>query len=526
MNPGSERKPVRWWPAALILLLAAGRIAWVWMAPSVQRQGQVESTAMAILLALALLFLWLLFLSRLRLRLRLLSALLCAVLGVLVWQTITLRAVSGDLVPIFGWRWSGPADARLQAAPADGIAVTGPAAAPQMAPAGTADFPQFRGPQRDGIVHGVRLARDWAARPPREVWRIPVGAGWSGFAVASGIAVTQEQRGKSEQVTAYDLATGGMIWSQADESEFRHAVAGDGPRATPAIAEGRVFTLGATGVLNGFDLKTGERLWGRNIILDAGAGLPQYGTASSPLVLERMVIVSAGGPGGKSLLAYERDTGELIWSGGDNRAGYSSPVYALLAGALQILIFNDGGLVAHDPMDGRVLWETGWPAETQKVSQPLPLPRDRVYLSSGYGIGGRLFEVARGGGGGLTVRTVWESRGLKAKFTNVVHRDGYLYGLDDGVLVCLDLENGERRWKGGRYGHGQVLLAGDLLIVQAEDGAVVLVAAEPGRHREHGRLDALQGKTWNHPALAGSYLLVRNDSEAACYELPLEEEHR
>lgn len=524
MVSGQHPRSVRWWPAAIIILLAAGRVLWIWSVPSLNRQNQVMSSGEAVLLTLALLFLWLVLLSRLRWRIRLLSALLVVMLGVLLRQTVTVRAVSGDLVPIFAWRWSEPIDARLEAAPADGFAVPGVAAVPESAPATAADFPQFLGPQRDGVVRGVRLARDWAARPPRQLWRLPVGAGWSGFAVADGIAVTQEQRGEVEQVVAYDLATGGTIWSQADATRYRSIVAGDGPRATPTLDGGRVFTLGSTGVLNCLDLKSGERLWARNILLDGGAEVPQYGTASSPLVFDDRVVVSAGGPDGRSLLAYDRGTGEIAWSGGGNPAGYSSPILTILAETPQILIFNDAALVAHSPIDGRILWEQSWPARTEKVSQPVVLPGDRVFLSSGYGVGCKLFRVSRDPVAGFTVETLWETPRLKAKFTNVVHRDGFLYGLDDGVLACLDLSNGERRWKGGRYGHGQTLLVGDLLLVQAEDGEVVMVAAEPDAHRELGRIPALTGKTWNHPALAGSHLLVRNDHEAACYEIPLEEE--
>lgn len=524
MASGRHTRTVRWWPALLILLLAGGRIIWIWSAPSLNRQGQVLSTGGAILLALLLVFLWLLLLSRLRWRIRLLTGLLVVALGLFLWQAVTVRAVSGDLVPIFAWSWSDPADARLEPARPNGFAVPGGAAVPDVTPATAAGFPQFLGPQRDGIVRTVRLARNWNERPPRELWRIPVGAGWSGFAVAGGIAVTQEQRGESEQVVAYSLSTGGTIWSQADDGRFRSVVAGDGPRATPTIDRGRIYSLGSTGVLNCLDLRTGERIWGRNILLDGGAPLPQYGTASSPLVLEDRVVVSAGGPDGRSLLAYDRNTGEPVWSGGDNPTGYSSPIITTLAGIPQILIFNNSALVAHSPVDGRVLWQQPWPSETEKVSQPVPLPGDRVFLSSGYGVGCKLFHVSIDPAGGFAIDTQWETRRLKAKFTNVVHRDGFMYGLDDGVLVCLDLDNGERRWKGGRYGHGQTLLVGDLLLVQAEDGEVVMVAAEPDAHRELGRVPALTGKTWNHPALAGSYLLVRNDREAACYELPLEEE--
>ena len=169
--------------------------------------------------------------------------------------------------------------------------------------------------------------------------------------------------------------------------------------------------------------------------------------SGSPLVLDDLVVVSAGGGEGKSLVAYHRDTGERVWRGGSSPAGYSSPLITTLAGVPQILIFNYGSVVAHAPNDGGVLWQHPWPSGTECVSQPLPLPGDRVFVSSAYGIGCKLFQIVRGGANQLVATLLWETPRLKAKFTNVVHRDGYIYGLDDGVLVCLDLADGQRRWK-------------------------------------------------------------------------------
>ena len=234
-------------------------------------------------------------------------------------------------------------------------------------------------------------------------------------------------------------------------------------------------------------------------------------------------MVSPGGPDGRSLVAYHRDTGTRIWSGGSSPAGYSSPLITTLAGAPHILIFNRGSVAAHDPLSGHLLWQRPWPGGVECVAQPVPLPGDRVFVSSGYGIGCKLLQIGRNGQNGLQASLVWETPRLKAKFTNVVHRDGYIYGLDDGVLVCLDLRNGQRKWKRGRYGHGQVILAGDLLLVQAESGDVALVEVDPEAFKEVARFPALEGKTWNNPVLAGRYLLVRNDREAACYELALKE---
>jgi outer membrane protein assembly factor BamB len=281
-----------------------------------------------------------------------------------------------------------------------------------------------------------------------------------------------------------------------------------------------VYALGATGRLVALDLATGAPRWSRDILADHGAPAPAYGVAASPLVLGDVVVVAAGGPDGHALVGYDAATGRPLWSGGDGPPAFGSPRHAVLAGVPQILVMNGRGVAAHDPANGRVLWELDWPPG-ENTAQPVVLPPDRVFFSTGYGVGGTMLRVSATRDGGVGVERLWQSRGLKSKFANVVHRDGFLYGLDDGILVCLDARTGERRWKRGRYGHGQLLLVRDLLLVTCEDGTVALVEAEPDTWRELGRFQAIEGKTWNHPALVGAYLLVRNAREAACYELPL-----
>jgi outer membrane protein assembly factor BamB len=194
---------------------------------------------------------------------------------------------------------------------------------------------------------------------------------------------------------------------------------------------------------------------------------------------------------------------------------------AELAGRAQVLLFNGEALAGHDPDDGSVLWSFPWPSGSEHVSQPLVLSDNRVFLSSGFGVGGKLLEITEQNGrqqAGL----VWESNRLKAKFTNVVYRDGYFYGLDDGIMACIDAGAGVRQWKRGRHGHGQILLVGDVVLILSEQGSVVLVSAQPDAYQELASFDVIQGKTWNHPTLAGTFLLVRNAEEAACLRLPVQ----
>ncbi len=268
---------------------------------------------------------------------------------------------------------------------------------------------------------------------------------------------------------------------------------------------------------------SGERRWSKDVISENRAELPEWGLAGSPLVLGRAVIVSAGGPEGRSLVAYDRSNGELLWSGGSDRAGYSSPARAVIAGRAQILIFNASSVAGHDEATGALLWEWPWDYRKPNVAQPAPVPGDGVFVSSGYGVGCSLLRVRRSEDGSFAVEEAWHTSSLKAKFANFVLRGEFVYGLDDGTLVCVDLASGARRWKGARYGHGQLLLAGDILLVSAEAGFIALVEAVADGYREVARCAALGEKTWNSPALAAPYLLLRNDRQAACYELALEE---
>ncbi len=489
--------------------------------------------------ALVLALLWLLFFSRLSRRARGLAAilLLAATSAALVF--FRFRGFSGDLIPLVELRKAAPLPASAPASfspqekntpalpettaniPSAEVSLTAPPKSTAHKRAPYFNYPQFLGPQRNGNVAGIKLARDWKAQPPRLLWRKPVGTGWSAFAVFNDRAITQEQHGEHERVRCYELATGKLRWLHRDSTRYESPIAGNGPRATPTIAHERVYTVGATGKLNCLALSSGERLWSQDILRDNEAAMNEWGVSCSPLVLDSLVIVSAGGTQGKSLVAYHAMTGARIWSAGDDRASYSSPLLATLAGTPQILIFNRAKIVAHAPASGEMLWEQSWPNETQCVAQPVALPEDRVFATTGYGVGCKLFQISRDEQRLWRSTLVWETTHLKAKFANVVVREGFVYGLDDGILVCLDLGNGLRKWKRGRYGHGQLVLIDDLLLIQAESGEVFLVEANPNAHVELGGIAALEGKTWNNPALAAPFLLVRNDREAACYELAL-----
>jgi outer membrane protein assembly factor BamB len=382
-------------------------------------------------------------------------------------------------------------------------------------------FPQFLGPTRDATLPGPRLARDWTKSQPQRLWRQPLGQSWSGFAISGGIAVTQEQRGDEERVVAYDARSGRPLWSHAERARYETVIAGVGPRATPTIEGSSVYAMGATGILSALDLASGKLLWSRDVVKETDAAIPDWGRSCSPLLVDGRVVVIAGGTAGRRLAAYDAASGEPAWAAGEGGASYSSPTLVTLAGRRQLVVLNGASVSGHDPATGAVLWEHPFPREQPNVAMPLLLDPNRLLVSAGYGVGSKAYRVSETGGA-LHATLEWESPRLKSKFANLLVHDGFVYGLDDGVLTCLDPASGERRWKSGRHGHGQLLLVAGLLLVQTEEGELVLVEPSSDAYRELTRFSALDGKTWNPPALAGSLLLVRNDREAAAYELPVE----
>jgi outer membrane protein assembly factor BamB len=341
--------------------------------------------------------------------------------------------------------------------------------------------------------------------------------------VVGNRALTQEQEEAREWVTCYDLATGRRLWAHGYEARYDNPIGGLGPRATPTVVGDRVYAIGATGMLVCLELGTGNLVWGTNVVGTVPAQDLEWGVSSSPLVLGDRVVVAPRGVGGVSLLAVSAVTGHEIWRGGTASAHYSSPRLETLLGVPQILTFTGAAAAGHDPGTGALLWEQPWRGGHPHVADPRVVRTNQVLISSGYGTGSRLVEVRRtaDGQGWLPPEEVWRSMRLKSKFANVLLKDGFVYGLDDGKLVCLDLENGERRWEGERYGHGQLLLVDDVILLTTEQGEVVQVGATPEAFRERHRFAALEGKTWNPPALAGNILVVRNDREATAFRLPV-----
>jgi outer membrane protein assembly factor BamB len=404
-------------------------------------------------------------------------------------------------------------------APVAPVAPAAPAA-PAAPVAPVPDWPGFRGAKRDSVISGVLIETNWSQSPPIELWRRPIGPGWSSFAVDGDFLYTQEQRGDDEIVSCYRVSTGEPVWRHRDGVRFYESNGGPGPRATPTLHNGRVYTMGATGILNALDAATGAVIWTQNAATDTGKTVPDWGVASSPLVVDDVVIVAVAG----QLAAYDAGSGRQRWVGQPGGTGYSSPHLATIAGVPQVLLMRGSRTISVAPADGTPLWDHVSGPPSTSIVQPAVAGDDAVLIATGDAMGGNgILRVAvTRGPAGWNVEERWTSRGLKPYFNDFVVHEGHVFGFDGSILSCIDLADGVRKWKGGRYGHGQLVLLPeqDLLLVLSEDGELALVAATAGTFSEIARLPAIEGKTWNHPVVVHDVLLVRNGEEMAAYRLP------
>jgi outer membrane protein assembly factor BamB len=444
-------------------------------------------------------------------------ALLAATVAFGFWTLVRMEGVWGDFTTDRAWRWEQTTEERFLAersSPSGGVGFADEVT--------VAEWPGFRGPKRDAVVPGLALAEDWSARPPRDLWRISVGPGWSSLAVAGRRLFTQEQRGELEAVVAYDAETGAELWAQEYPSRFFEAMGGVGPRATPTVSQGMLFTLGAEGLLHRLDPVAGEIIWQADLRQDAEREPPTWGFASSPLVVDGFVIVHAGGDADRGVLAYGIDDGKVRWGAPAGGHSYSSPQLTQVAGRRSVAQVSDAGLVLLDPADGSAWWRHDWQHNSYRILQPLLVDESTVLMSTDFS-GTRRLDLRREGDG-LAAEVRWTSLAMKPTFNDYAVHRGFLYGFDPSILACVDMETGERMWKGGRYGNGQLLLMpdADQLFVLSEKGEAVLLRTNPERLEELTRFKVLDGKSWNHPVLVGDRLYARNAEEAVALQMPVD----
>ena len=377
---------------------------------------------------------------------------------------------------------------------------------------------EFRGPGRAGRYDETAVLTAWPKAGLRQLWKQPIGEGYSSFTIAEGRAFTLEKRRHQEATVAYDLSTGRELWTNLADAEFVEEQ-GNGPRSTPTWDEGRLYALGGTGELRCIDSRTGKLMWSRDTLKENGARNLQWGQAVSPLVVDDKVIVLPGGSPGKSVVAYNKLTGAPAWKSLDDRQAYTSPMLVTLAGKRQILTVSATRVVGLAIENGALLWDYIWDTSMGiNVSQPLIVDANRFFISAGYGKGCALVEVTPSGQS-FGARKIWENIRMKTKFNSPVLYEGYVYGLDESILSCIDVKTGEQKWKNGRFGYGQVLLASGHLIVMSDEGELVLVKATPEKFDEVARFTALEGRCWNYPAIADGRLLVRNATQMVCYDI-------
>ena len=519
----ASRVPWRDCLVGLAIFVAVGVAAYPLLDESWDFMGVYFAILPAVITACVLVLLLKPFLSWRVLRVGMLAA------TVLTWgyfMLLRFDRLSGVFVAHYEYRWIPTNQDKLLASEAAkklaaGKAIEGTFHTPLVLAPG--DWPGFRGAKRDGQLTGVKIATDWNTNKPKLLWHHLVGAGWSSFAVVGKHLFTQEQLQEDELVVCYDANTGEVIWVHRDKTKFNEKVGGEGPRATPTFHDGKLYVLGATGKLNCLDAATGQQVWARDIVADSGVEKPPiWGFASSPLVVKDIVTVFAGGPKGKSVLAYKAATGEPAWQAGEGIHSYCSMQPATLCGVEQLVVATEQGLISFLPT-GEVLWKHDYTfGDLQRVVQPTILNDTDVLLGTGFSKGTKRVRITKDGNT-WTPQEVWTTKAINPYFNDLVVQNGHIYGFEGDFFICVDLETGKQKWKERGYGTGQVLLLADqnLLLVLSDEGEVALNEATPTEHKEIGRFLALpqQGRTWNHPVVANGKLFVRNGAEAACYQL-------
>jgi outer membrane protein assembly factor BamB len=444
---------------------------------------------------------------------------LIAVLA-LVWGASLLvrsEGLLGEGAAQLRWRWSPTSEERYLASRGNKGAVAATTQSAGAVVAVNGDYTEFRGVARDGVVRGERVGTEWAKTPPKLAWRIAVGPAWSSMLVVGGRVYTQEQQGASEAVVCRDATDGREVWSYVDAARFEETLSGIGPRSTPTFVNGRLYTMGGTGVLNCLDAATGAKRWRADVLKDAKANMPIWGYSSSPLVVDGKVIVFAGGDGANGLVAYDAETGARVWGAAAGKMSYSSAQVSEVNGERVVLFWGENTLIAVEPKEGKVRWSYDTPG-TWGTLQPHVIGSDRIILTSDRET--TAIAVRRDGERWSTER-LWTKGDFHPQFNDFVVHGGNLYGLNGGNVVCVDLGTGKLRWKKGRYGSGQLVLLADqgVLVVASESGEVALVAARPEGFTELGRIEAVTGKTWANPVVAHGRLYVRSAEEMACFEL-------
>ena len=380
----------------------------------------------------------------------------------------------------------------------------------------SANWPQWRGPNRDGVSKETGLLKQWPAEGPPLVWKASgAGSGYSSFSIANGKLYTMGLRGNREFVIAFDIATGKEAWATSHGSAFRND-RGDGPRGTPTIDGDRVYALGGNGDLSALDASTGKLIWSKNVLREFGGSNITWGISESPLILGDKLFVNAGGPGA-SMVALKKKDGSLIWKSQSDEPGYSSAIPVDINGLTEVVFFTAQRAVGLDARDGRLLWEYGRPANnTANVATPIARG-NRIFISSDYGTGGGVVEIKADN----KAQEVYFTRDMKNHHSSSVLVGDYLYGFSSSILTAMKFDTGEIAWRDRSVGKGSLVYADGNLYCLSENGVVGLVEATPTGYKEKGRFRIQQGNlpTWAHPVVAGGRLYLRDQDTIYAFDV-------
>ena len=373
-----------------------------------------------------------------------------------------------------------------------------------------ADWPQFRGPNRDGISPEPGVLKSWPDGGPRVFWKIPLGEGFSQVVVVKDRLYTLFGQANDELAAALDAATGKQIWRVRLDDKYT-SDQGNGSRSTPTVDGDLVYVLTASGKLSALKTANGQTAWRHDLVGEYGAEPPQWGISTSPLVEGNLLIVNVGGSNNRSVMAFDKTTGKPVWSALGDGAGYSAPIAITVGGVRQLIVFTAGAIVSLAPKDGRLLWRVPWKTDWDvNAATPIFFPPDKLFVSSGYDTGSGLFQI-RVNGTRVSAAEIWRSRGMKNQFSSSVLHNGTVYGFDNKTLKAIDAATGEERWKQRGLGHGSLILAGGNLVVFSESGALALLEATPKEYKQLGIIRVLEGKCWTAPTLANGRLYLRNE---------------
>jgi outer membrane protein assembly factor BamB len=375
-----------------------------------------------------------------------------------------------------------------------------------------ADWPQLRGPNRDGISRETGLLRSWPAGGPKTLWKVPIGEGFSHIAVAKGRLFTMYGQGDNDFAAAYNAETGRPLWRVPLGRKYI-SDQGNGPRSTPVVDGDTVYVLSGRGQLAALKAADGKKVWEHDLQQELGAEPPQWGISTSPLIEGNLLLVDVGGSRGRSLVAFDKKTGKTAWTSQNEPAGYSAPIAITVGGVRQVVFFTGRSVLAVAPKDGKLLWRVPWKTDWDvNAATPIFVPPDKLYISSGYDTGAALFRIEVTDGR-VGADQVWQNPRMKNQFSSSVLHNGHIYGFDNSVLKCLVAATGEEKWKESGFGHGSLILADGHLIVLSERGKLSLVEATPAGYREKGNSQPLSGKCWTAPTLANGRLYLRNEED-------------